>query len=50
MFGAIQRNVGDKLSTVFCVSEARVYSPIKDPNYSLSDANPKIALLLTAVL
>lgn len=49
MFRAVRRSVGDKLSTVFDVSEAYVYSPIKYPNYSLSDADPKIALLLIAV-
>lgn len=45
----MQRNAGDKLSTVFHVSEAHVYFPMEYPNYSLSDANPRIALFLMAV-
>lgn len=46
VFRAVQRNVCDKLSIVF---HAHVYSPIKCPNCSLSDANPEIMLLLMAV-
>lgn len=49
VFGAIQRNVGDTRTTVLSLSEAHVYYCIKYPNYSFSDASPKIALLLMAV-
>lgn len=49
VLGAIRRNLCDKLSSAFHLSEESVYSPIRSPNYSLSDANPRIALLLMAV-
>lgn len=37
------------LNWLFYLSEESVCPPVRSPNYSLSDANPRIALLLMAV-
>lgn len=47
--GEIQRNLRDKLTLAFYLSEESVCSPVRSPNYSVSDVNPRIALLLMAV-